>query len=308
LSADANNELRDLIRLGDLEKASQVADDGLSACDEGDCTPHAWSLRLAWADLLRLRGRVDEAPKYLAKFESSTPPLNSDVPSAAGLRKSRGYCLGLLGQYIPCHALLVEAERMAEAAELLELHCEILQCQAMILYLQQEYESSERVFRTILEKSESVGGWYFRANGFWGMGKTLMIRNRYHEAMPWLKSSLSIFELAGARTSMAIVWSELAVCHLGLGDDEKSLELLENALAVQEEAGRAQNYLVALANIGNVYLHRKDYLRAIDYYRKALALAREIKDPVSIQKWSYNIRLAYARLKQSVDGISPHTS
>jgi tetratricopeptide (TPR) repeat protein len=83
---------------------------------------------------------------------------------------------------------------------------------------------------------------------------------------------------------------------LGLGDDKKSLELLEQALATQKEAGRVQNHLVVLANIGNVYLHRGDCLRAIDYYREALALAREINDPVSIQKWTYNLRLAYARL------------
>lgn len=144
--------------------------------------------------------------------------------------------------------------------------------------------------------SEELGGWYFRANGLWGVGKNLMIRNQFKEAILWLEESLSIFEEAGARVPVAIVWSELAVCHLGLGDDKKSLELLEQALVVQKEAGRVQNHLVVLANIGNVYLHRGDCLRAIDYYREALALAREINDPVSIQKWTYNLRLAYARL------------
>jgi tetratricopeptide (TPR) repeat protein len=71
-------------------------------------------------------------------------------------------------------------------------------------------------------------------------------------------------------------------------------------LAVQKDAGRVQNYLVALANIGNVYFHRKYYLKAIDYYREALALARKINDPISIQKWSYNIQLAYARLGEPI--------
>jgi tetratricopeptide (TPR) repeat protein len=85
---------------------------------------------------------------------------------------------------------------------------------------------------------------------------------------------------------------------LGLGDDKKSLELLEQALAIRKEAGRVQNHLVVLANIGNVYLHRGDCLRAIDYYREALTLAHEIGDPVSIQKWTYNLRLAYSRLGQ----------
>jgi len=100
----------------------------------------------------------------------------------------------------------------------------------------------------------------------------------------------------------------MAVCYLGLGDDHKSLELLEKTMEIQSAAGVTQNYLVSLANIGNVYLHRGDYLRAIDYYRQALSLARDIKDPVSIQKWSHNIRLAYTRLRDSVDGSVPGTA
>jgi len=103
---------------------------------------------------------------------------------------------------------------------------------------------------------------------------------------------------------MAIVSSEMAVCHLQLGDDRKSLELLENAAQIQREVGRVQNYLVALANIGNVYLYRRDYLTAIDYYRRALELAKEINDPVSIEKWSHNIRVAYAGLRESVDQLT----
>lgn len=102
---------------------------------------------------------------------------------------------------------------------------------------------------------------------------------------------------------MATVWGELAVCHLGLGDDQRSLELLQRALEMNRKAGAVHNYQVVLANIGNVYLHLGDHLLAIDYYRRALDLAREIKDPVSIEKWSYNIRLGYARLRESVDRL-----
>jgi hypothetical protein len=49
------------------------------------------------------------------------------------------------------------------------------------------------------------------------------------------------------------------------------------------------------------YLHRRDYFTAISYYQRALELAREIKDPVSIKKWTFNINLAYARIRAAVD-------
>jgi len=176
---------------------------------------------------------------------------------------------------------------------------------AFIFFRQKDYVSSDRLFRAALDLAEKVGGWYLRGHALWGIGKNLMIQEHYEEAMPWLNESLGIFENAGARLSMAMVWGELAVCYLGMGQDEKALELFRRAERVNQEARVVHNYQVVLANIGNVYLHRRDHFTAISYYQRALALAREIKDPVSIKKWTRNINLAYARIRLSVDQQSP---
>jgi tetratricopeptide (TPR) repeat protein len=103
-----------------------------------------------------------------------------------------------------------------------------------------------------------------------------MIQACYEEAMPWLHESLGIFENADARLSTAKVWGELAVCYLGLGNDEEAMELFRKAECVNYEAGVVHNYQVTLANIGNVYLHRLEHFTAISYYRRALDLARQI--------------------------------
>jgi tetratricopeptide (TPR) repeat protein len=305
----SNRIARDLIRLGDLDAATRFAEAEFQRPSGGQPLLEGfWGMCLIRADLLRLRGRTEEALAFLLSEEEAFPPNAGDLPTLIGLKKSRGYCLGQLGKYAQSHGLLQEAEYAAREAGLLELLCEVYQCQAMIFYLERDYESSDRFFRLILDASDLVGGWYFRGNALWGIGKNLMIQGHYRAAMPWLEESLALYESAGARLLIAIVWSEMAVCHLGLGDDQKSLELLENALRIQSEAGTVQNYLVVLANIGNVYSHRGDYLTAIAYFRRALELAREIKDPVSIQKWSGNLRLAYASLRQSVDRLDSRTA
>ena len=139
----------------------------------------------------------------------------------------------------------------------------------------------------------------------WGIGKNLMIQEYYEEAIPWLDESLGIFEGAGARLAIAMVWGELGICHLSLGYDQKALELFQNAAEVELKSGVVHNYQVSLASIGNVYLHRRDHFTAISYYQRALTLAREIKDPISIKKWTRNINLAYARIRQSVDETNP---
>jgi hypothetical protein len=47
---------------------------------------------------------------------------------------------------------------------------------AFIFFLQKDYVSSDRKFRAVLELSEIGGGWYFRGNALWGIGKNLMIQ------------------------------------------------------------------------------------------------------------------------------------
>ena len=42
------------------------------------------------------------------------------------------------------------------------------------------------------------------------------------------------------------------------------------------------------------------HIRATEYYCHTFIMMHEVKAPVSIEKWSFNIRFAYARLRQVV--------
>lgn len=293
----------DLMRVGNLDGANAAAEREIQRLGEHGSSAEVWRHRFIRAQVLDARGQTGEALKYL---RSPTPPNADDIESEAALRMYRGSYSGYLGQYETSHKLLHEAEVMARDAGLPGLQGEVYLCRAFLYFRKKDYASSDRMFRDALAIAEQVGSWYFRGHALWGIGKNLMIEQHYEEAMPWLNESLEIFENAAARLSVAMVWSELAVCHLGLGDDEKAMELLREAERVNYEAGAIHNYQVVLANIGNVYLQRRDHFTAISYYQRALALAREIKDPVSVKKWTRNINLAYARIRLAVDESRPH--
>ena len=153
-------------------------------------------MRLVRADLLRLRGDAEGALSYVSSMDARFPPDASDLVSLIGIKKTRGYCLGHLGKYSASHKLMGEAESLARNAGMTELLAEVRQCQAMIFYLQRDYESSDRVFRLILSDAEKIGGWYFKANALWGIGKNLMIKGHHRAALPWLEESLALFERA----------------------------------------------------------------------------------------------------------------
>ena len=298
----AHEAARGLMSLGDLDGASKIADAEIQRLGDKSNTTELWRLRFIRTDVIDAHGDTEGALRYL---ESLPPPDAGDVESSAALRMYRGAYAGFLGRYESSHRLLGEAAAMARGASLLKLEADVCLSWAFIFFRQKDYVSSDRLFRAALKLAEKVGGWRLRGHALWGIGKNLMIQEHYEEAMPWLQESLGIFENAGARLSIAMAWSELAVCYLGLGDDQKAMELFRKAERVNHEAGVVHNYQVVLANIGNVYLHRRDHFTAISYYQRALALAREIKDPVSIKKWTRNINLAYARIRQSIDETNP---
>lgn len=296
---DTHKQLaRELLRLDDLNGARAIAEAAIETAQ------NPWPYRLALVDLQRLAGQRDEALIELDRLAQADPPANHDTESWIGIARLRGYYSGLLGQYEIAHRWLGEGELLARTNNMLESQAEVHLCQAMIWFLQQNYAESGRIFRIVLDLADEIGGWYFRASALWGIGKNLMIQNFYQEAIPWLEQALTIFESVSAQLSTAVVWSELAVCHLGMGNDQLSLDLLKKAELVQQKAGTVANYQVVIANIGNVYMYRGDYTAAIDHYRRALSIAQEIKDPVSIRKWTYNINLAYLKIREQVDQTS----
>lgn len=299
------NAARELLLEGDLSGATKLVQDTLEQCGDQGSSAEIWSLRVIWSSILQQRGRTEESLSYLTSREKQFPPESGDLFSRIRIWNQVGYNQAMLGSFSPAHRSLAEAEMLARGTGLVELQCEVLRNRAMLHFLQEDYVSSDRIFRLILSEADQIGGWYFRAVGLWGIGKNLMIQGQHREAIPWLEDSLGLFECAGARLWVATVWGELAVCHLGLGNDEEALELFQGALRIEADAGTLGNYQVHLANIGNVYLHRGDHLTAIDFYRRALSIAEEIKDPVSVNKWTYNVRVAYARLCRSVDELTP---
>jgi hypothetical protein len=78
----------------------------------------------------------------------------------------RGSYAGFLGRYETSHRLLGEAEAIARDAGLLKLQGDVCLSWAFIFFRQQDYASSDRLFRTALGLAEKVGGWYLRVMAF----------------------------------------------------------------------------------------------------------------------------------------------
>jgi hypothetical protein len=88
-----------LVRLGELQQAWSAAERLASETPSGSGVETYWRCRFVIAEVLRIRGRVEEAARYL---ESLGSPEQICIYLVAAWRMHRGYCLGLLGEYGEC--------------------------------------------------------------------------------------------------------------------------------------------------------------------------------------------------------------
>jgi tetratricopeptide (TPR) repeat protein len=72
--------------------------------------------------------------------------------------------------------------------------------------------------------------------------------------------------------------TNLGLCHHGLGDYRRAIDLHTQALAIYRDTGSRQGEGAALGNLGNCQLNLGDYRRAIDLHTQALAIARDTGD------------------------------
>jgi tetratricopeptide (TPR) repeat protein len=287
-----------LLRLGKFDEAWATAQREIDRLDGDRTNQDVFTNSFVLTEIMRHRGRSEEALQYLASLGT---PLANDVESRIGLIMHRGYNCALLGQYNSSHALLNEAETMALHTERLEYHGEVRVRQAMVAYLEFQYTTAESLYQSVVDTYGERFGWYLHSIATTGVGKALMAQRRYEEAIPWIETAADIIRSAGSEFQLAMNRGELGVCYLGIHEPDRALEVFHAVNAILIPLGALHAYQVNLADIGNVYLYKQDYLTAISYYQTALKIAQEIKAAASIEKWSHNLRLAHVKLKQSED-------
>lgn len=129
-------------------------------------------------------------------------------------------------------------------------------------------------------------------------GYDRVLRGWSREAEPLLREGLALSEALGLRDEQARALNGLgAVCTLsgaygdGLG---YYIEAVELARADQEGADLAR----ALANIGNLYSHLREHIKAADYHHQALALAQAVGAVSMAQTISVNLAFSLHQLGQ----------
>jgi len=124
---------------------------------------------------------------------------------------------------------------------------------------------------------QSLGDAWGEALGW--MGKAVVARswpsNDYAAALAYTETTLRLLERTSDRFLAAHAYMNGGVDCIELGDREKAVRYLEEALARYRALNAPVGVAFAVANLAALYEHAGHYEAAIDGYQQAIALARE---------------------------------
>jgi len=152
-----------------------------------------------------------------------------------------------------------------------------------------DWSAAEVSAREAVELAHRSRDPYLVARALSTLGTRRRSTSRYDEAVPWYEQSLAVSDQNGFRFISAIGRHNLGICYFRIGDYDKALDLFSRADREYAEVGDLVGQGKVSGDIGNVYLRRGEFARAISVYRKALDRARQSNDADDMARWQNNL-------------------
>jgi len=118
------------------------------------------------------------------------------------------------------------------------------------------------------------------------LGKVLRERGNYRDAETAVARWLEMVREMGDRRAEARGLNTLGEIRVAIGDTERALRTLEDALALSMDVRAVRTEASALHRLARAYEQRLDYGRAIELYRRALDIRDRVKNDAGVAETS----------------------
>lgn len=257
-------------RRWDLDGAQRLAGRGFRVWRGRTGSDWHWRFRLLQAEILLERGQTGSALPLLA---GRAPGGELEARrrmnlATADFRQAR------LAQ---AAAGFAEASRLAQG-EPAELRSEIEIKRGYLLAVQRRYAEAERMLAGAAARLAGRDP-YLEAYARINLGFNRMRQGRLEEAIAAYQRARELAHgQGGSQRAAVLAAGNLGTCYFRLGDFERSLALLSEAVALAVTIGDKLDAKGYLGDTGNVYYRQGDYRRAISFYERSLRLAEELND------------------------------
>ncbi|MFW9984508.1 MAG: tetratricopeptide repeat protein [Candidatus Odinarchaeota archaeon] len=233
------------IKLGDLEKAALLIDEGLEAVQGDENLPLTVDFLTTKTEVSWRLGNLDEG---LTAFNGALVLLE----------KLELKSLGKL-----------EGELKRRKGELLH-HGGVIFWYKGALDTALEYHKESLTIRVGQDDRQGMAGSYNN------LGLVYWSKGDFNEALEFYEKSLVINEELGNKRNMAVTLTNIGNVYARKGDLDKALEYQERGLVIKEELGLKHDFAMSLINIGVVYQLKGDLDKALEHYQQSLVIFEQL--------------------------------
>lgn len=233
------------IKLGDLEKAALLIDEGLEAVHEDENLSLTVDFLTVKSEISWRLGNLDEG---LNTFKEAVVLLEKLEPKFVGKQ---------------------EGELKRKKGELLH-HGGIIYWYKGNLDTALEYLKESLALREGQDDKPGMAGSYNN------LGLVYWSKGDFKEALEFYEKSLLINEELGNKRNMAVTLTNIGNVYARKGDLDKALEYQERGLVIKKELGLKHDFAMSIINIGVVYQFKGNLDKALDYYQQSLVIFEEL--------------------------------
>jgi len=129
------------------------------------------------------------------------------------------------------------------------------------------------------------------------MANIYSLKKDHTMAMKYLEESHKLFlelkddrHIIGSLNNLGILYSDIDM-------DDRAMQYFLEASALDEKMGQQNSD--SYTNVGNIFFGQGNFQRAVEFYEKALQIARDKNDRASVLKTAINLGVTYAKARQS---------
>ncbi|MDQ2900088.1 MAG: CHAT domain-containing tetratricopeptide repeat protein, partial [Acidobacteriota bacterium] len=296
------HEAEQLQRAGESERAMKLTDAELARLHGKFRSALDFKFRLLKSELLQSSKTRAEAPQWRDAPIPDAPEFSEAI---ARQKMDQGWARYRAKEYPAAMKLLDEAAGTAEKNHCLELQALIEQRRGSVLVALDRFADAETSYRASFQLAIDAGDAYLRASAIGNFGVLAMDSAHYDEAINWFEQ-ISL-ESAKSESVFALVQHNLGWCYFSLGDLDRALALFENAERLFGKMGKLDDRQISIGNIGNVYYARGDPRAALSEYKRALAIARKVRDDYWAAMWLNNLATTSLDLGDAAAAVKYNT-
>ena len=273
------------LRLGELDRARELADQGVRAANRQPSQAWSWKFRLLH-DEIRLINREIAEP-----FPSLDEPLPDTTDYgwvSARQRFLKGQHHLVKGQLPEAVATLDDTVRRAKSASATDVQIDADILKGVALVRLGRSAEGDATLATAAAAAKTSGDRFREASATLNRGAGYLVRDRFDEALPFFEAVMSMTDLSSFMV-YALALRNAGACYGRLGDFDRAIAVQRRSVEVNEQRGPRIYLAQALGALGTTHGLNGSYGEAVPYLRRALDVATSAGLLEDAARWADNL-------------------